>query len=217
MPLDAPAILDSFDPTVLLILDLAGTFVFGLSGGIAGARARLDLFGVVTLAIVVGMAGGITRDVLIGIPPQTIRDWRYLAAGIAAGLVSFLAHRTLTRLERPILVFDAGGLALFCVTGASIGLDNQVGAATAIGLGVVTGVGGGALRDVLLREVPIVFRSGLYAVPALVGATAVVLVARGGQHHLAVPILGAALCFGIRLVGIHLGLNLPRVAAEPSS
>src|SRR5689334_14927992 len=76
--MDVPA---GFSPTLILVLNLAGTFVFGLSGGLAAVRAKLDLFGVVVLAAVVGLAGGITRDVLIGTAPATFRDWRYLAAG----------------------------------------------------------------------------------------------------------------------------------------
>src|SRR5699024_7853365 len=131
-----------------------------------------------------------------------------------AGLVSFLAHRTLTRLARPILVFDAGGLALFCVTGASIALDNRVCGALAIGLGTVTAGGGGAVRDVLRRRVQIVFRSGLYGIPALVGDAAVVITAESGQHHLTVPVLGALLCFGIRLAGLHFDLHLPQVTPQ---
>jgi uncharacterized membrane protein YeiH len=173
-------------------------------------RARLDVLGVVVLAVVVGMAGGITRDLLIGVPPQTFRDWRYLAAGGAAGLVTCVAHRSLARLERPILVFDAAGLALFCVTGASTALDHRVGAVEAIVLGAITGVGGGALRDVLLREVPIVLRGGLYAVPALIGASVVVVAFEGGSDSLIFPILGAAVCFVIRLLGLRFDLDVPR-------
>jgi uncharacterized membrane protein YeiH len=208
---DTSPILHGFDPTLLLVLNLAGTFVFGLSGGLAAVRARLDILGVVVLAVVVGMAGGITRDVLIGIPPQTFRDWRYLAVGAGAGFVTFASHRALVRLERPILVFDAGGLALFCVTGASTALEHHVGPVEAIVLGAITGVGGGALRDVLLGEVPAVLRTGLYAVPALIGATVVVIASESGAHNLTVPIAGAALCFAIRLAGIHFDLSVPRV------
>ena len=145
-------VLHGFNPRLLLVLNLAGTFVFGLSGGLAGVRARLDVFGVVVLAVVVGIAGGITRDVLIGIPPQTFRDWRYLVVASAAGLVTFVAHSALKRLQRPILVLDAAGLALFCVTGASTALDHHVGAVEAVVLGAITGVGGGVLRDILVRD-----------------------------------------------------------------
>ena len=203
-------VLHGFDPTLLLALNLAGTFVFGLSGGLAGVQARLDAFGVVVLAVVVGLAGGITRDVLIGIPPQTFRDWRYLAVAGGAGLVTFLAHAALTRLERPILVLDAAGLALFCVTGASTALDHRVGAVGAVVLGAITGIGGGVLRDILLREIPTVLRTGLYAIPALVGATIVVVAAKSGSHNLAYPIVGAAVCFLIRLAGIRWNLSVPQ-------
>lgn len=205
-----PHALHGFDPTLLLVLNLAGTFVFGLSGGLAGVQARLDAFGVVVLAVVVGLAGGITRDLLIGIAPQTFRDWRYLAVAAGAGLVTVVAHPVLGRLERPILVLDAAGLALFCVTGASSALDHRVGTVEAIVLGAITGVGGGMLRDILLREVPVVLRTGLYAIPALIGATIVAVAAKIGTHSLAVPIAGAAVCFGLRLAGIHFDLNVPQ-------
>ena len=179
------SVLHGFDPTLLLVLNLAGTFVFGLSGGLAAVQARLDAFGVIVLAVVVGLAGGIIRDLLIGIPPQTFRDWRYLAVAGGAGLVTFLAHTTLTRLERPILILDAAGLALFCVTGASTALDFRVGAVEAVVLGAITGIGGGMLRDILLREIPTVLRTGLYAIPALFGAAIVVVAATSGSHNLA--------------------------------
>ena len=204
------SVLNGFDPTLLLVLNLAGTFVFGLSGGLAAVQARLDAFGVVVLAVVVGLAGGIIRDLLIGIPPQTFRDWRYLAVAGGAGLVTFLAHTTLTRLERPILLLDAAGLALFCVTGASTALDYRVGAVEAVVLGAITGIGGGMLRDILLREIPVVLRTGLYAIPALLGASIVVAAAKIGNHNLAFPIIAAAACFLIRLAGIYFDLNVPQ-------
>src|ERR687890_1218623 len=94
-----------FDPTLILVLNLAGTFVFGISGGLAAVRAQLDLFGIVVLAAVVGLAGGIVRDLLIGTPPATFRDWRYLAVTAAAGVVCFFAGRALERLERSVMLF----------------------------------------------------------------------------------------------------------------
>jgi uncharacterized membrane protein YeiH len=209
-----PAVLRGFDPTLLLALSLAGTFVFGLSGGLAGVQARLDAFGVVVLAVVVGLAGGITRDLLIGIPPQTFRDWRYLAVAGGAGLVTFVAHPALERLEQPILILDAAGLALFCVTGASTALDHHVGTVEAVVLGAITGVGGGVLRDILVREIPVVLRTGLYAIPALVGAAIVVGAAKGGTHNLAFPILGAAVCFVVRLAGVYFDLSVPQAPAR---
>ena len=202
--------LPGFDPMLLLVLNLAGTFAFGLSGGMAGVRERLDLFGVAVLAVVVGLAGGITRDLLIGVPPETFRDWRFLAVAGAAGFVTFLAHPFLSRIRRPIDVLDAAGLAVFCVTGASTALDHGLAAAPAVILGAITGIGGGILRDILVRQTPVVLREGLYAIPALIGAAIVVGAAHAGVHGPAAPIIGATICFVIRLAGLTLGLNIPR-------
>jgi uncharacterized membrane protein YeiH len=169
------------------------------------------------LAVVVGLAGGIIRDLLIGIPPQTFRDWRYLAVAVGAGLVTFVTHPTLKRLEYPILVLDAAGLALFCVTGAATALDYRVGTVEAIVLGAITGVGGGMLRDILVGEIPVVLRTGLYAIPALIGAAIVVIASKSGWNNLAFPIIAAAVCFLIRLAGIHFDLNVPRARSDGDS
>src|SRR3954471_17201862 len=139
---DQPVVSAGFDATLILWLNLVGTFVFGLSGAIAAVRARFDLFGVITLSAVVGLAGGITRDLLIGVPPATFRDWRYLVAVGAAGLVSYFARPALERMQRRVLIFDAIGLGLFCVTGATKALDFNLGPAQAILLGAITGIGG---------------------------------------------------------------------------
>ena len=194
---------------LVLVLSLAGTFAFGVSGGLAGVRARLDVFGVAVLALVPALTGGITRDILIGIPPQTFRDWRYLAVGAGAGAFNFVAHVVVHRLERPILVLDAGGLALFCVTGASTALDNQVGPVSAVVLGTITGIGGGVLRDIMLREVPVVLHTGLYAIPALIGASVLVVVSELDVDSTAVPVVAAGLCFAIRLAGMPFDINAP--------
>jgi uncharacterized membrane protein YeiH len=204
--MDVPA---GFNPTLILVLNLAGTFVFGLSGGLAAVRAKLDLFGVVVLAAVVGLAGGITRDVLIGTPPATFRDWRYLAATAAAGLVCFFAGRALERAQRSIMVFDALGLGLFCVTGATKALQFGLGPVQAILLGTITGIGGGMLRDLLLRQVPTVLKEGLYAIPALLGATVLVVAQVAGSTHPLFPVLGVVVCVVVRLSGLRYGVNVP--------
>jgi uncharacterized membrane protein YeiH len=203
-------LLAGFDPTLLLVLNLIGTFVFGLSGGMAGVRKQLDLFGAIVLAVVVGIAGGTIRDLLIGIPPATFRDWRYLAVASGAGLITALAHPAISRLQRPTDTLDAAGLALFCVTGAATALAHRLGVAEAVILGAITGIGGGMLRDVLIREIPTVLRGGLYAIPALVGAGIVVLAYHAGDHTVIFPIVGAVVCFAMRLAGLHYGLGLPQ-------
>lgn len=203
-----------FNPTLILVLNLAGTFVFGLTGGLAGVRARLDLFGVIVLAFVVALAGGILRDLLIGIPPATFRDGRYLAAAAAAGVLSFTARPALDRVDHALTVFDAIGLGLFCVTGASAALAHHLGPVQSIILGAVTGVGGGMVRDLLLRQVPNILRADLYAVPALLGATVLVVGHQAGARSALFPLLAAGVCIALRLVGVHYGIELPIAPSE---
>lgn len=199
----------ALDPVPILALNLAGTFVFGLSGGLAAVRAKLDLLGVVVLAGVVALSGGILRDLLIGVPPATFRDWRYLAAGAAAGLVCFFGFHLLQRVHRGVLVFDALGLGFVAVAGASKALQFGMGPVQAILLGMVTGIGGGVVRDVLLRQVPTVLREGLYAIPALLGAAVLVIAREIGETSALFPVLGAGVCIAVRLVGVRYRFGLP--------
>ena len=199
---------------LLLSLDLAGTFVFALSGGLTGVRQRLDLFGVLVLSFAAGNAGGIARDVLIGaVPPPAIIDWRYIAVSLAAGLITFWWYPKVRQLQSPLQLLDAGGLALFAVSGATKALAFHLSPVAAILLGMLTGIGGGMTRDVLVQETPSVLRSELYAVAALAGAAVVVIGDRLGLPSVGPAIAGAALCFGLRIVAIRRRWNLPHPPA----
>jgi uncharacterized membrane protein YeiH len=203
------------DPPVLLVLDLAGTFAFALNGGLTAVRAaHVDIVGVITLGMITAVGGGIIRDVLLGaLPPATFVDWRYLTVAASGGLIAFLFSSWLGRFTSSIDLLDAAGLSLFAVTGAGKALELGGGPAQAIILGAVTGVGGGTVRDVLIRQVPSVLSSGLYAIPALVGAALVVAADSGGVDHVlgapAAP-CAAGVCFLIRVVGLHFGLDAPK-------
>jgi uncharacterized membrane protein YeiH len=196
--------------TLLLVLDLLGTFVFALSGATVGVRRRLDLFGVLVLSFVAGNFGGITRDLMINaIPPAAIGDWRYLAVSLLAGAVTFYWFAGIDRLSHSVLVFDGAGLALFAVSGTQKALEFGLHPVMAALLGMLTGIGGGMVRDVLVAEIPTVLRADLYAVAALAGAAVVVT---GSLLHLpstAATIAGAALCFGFRMMAIRRGWHLP--------
>jgi uncharacterized membrane protein YeiH len=204
-------------PAVLLALDLTGTFAFALNGALTALRvAHLDIVGVVTLGMITALGGGIIRDVLIGsLPPATFGDWRYLAVAAAGGLIAFVSGRRLERLNTPITVLDAAGLSLFAVTGASKAIGFGVGPAQAVLLGAITGVGGGTLRDVLVRQIPSVLSSGLYAIPALIGAAVTVVGIRLGAGGLPAAVGAAALCFVIRMLGVHFDLNAPSPRTRP--
>jgi uncharacterized membrane protein YeiH len=196
---------------MFLTLDLAGTFAFALNGALTAIRvARLDIVGVVALGMITALGGGIIRDVLLGaLPPATFSDWRYLTVAAVGSLVAFASGRGLDRLAMPILVLDAAGLSLFAVSGALKALDFQMGFTQAVILGTITAVGGGTLRDVLIREIPAVLSSGLYAIPALVGALVLVAADRGGVADLPAAVVGAGVCFVIRMLGIRFGLDAP--------
>src|SRR5690242_18579986 len=193
---------------VLLALDLTGTFAFALNGALTALRvARLDIVGVVALGMITALGGGIIRDVILdSLPPATFVDWRYLAVAAAGGLIAFVFGRHLDRLTTPMTVLDAAGLSLFAVTGAGKALALGLGPAQAVILGAITGVGGGTLRDVLVRQVPTVLSSGLYAIPALVGATATVVISELGVYGPLAAVGAAALCFGIRMTGVRFDL-----------
>jgi uncharacterized membrane protein YeiH len=196
--------------SLLLALDLAGTAVFAMSGAAVGVKHRLDVFGVCVLAFVAGNAGGMLRDVLIGaIPPVAFVGGRYVAISLIAGVVTFAWHPRLERLHTPILIFDAAGLGLFSVSGTQKALAFGANSLVASLLGMLTGIGGGMLRDVLVGEIPTVLRKDLYALAALAGAGVVVA---GPLLHLpptAATIGGAVLCFAVRLVAIRRGWALP--------
>ncbi|MGH2401651.1 MAG: trimeric intracellular cation channel family protein [Candidatus Limnocylindria bacterium] len=196
--------------SLLTVLDLAGTFVFALSGALVGVRHRLDLFGVLVLAFAAATAGGVIRDLIIGaVPPPAIADPRYFVVPVIAGLLTFVWHPVVTRLQASVLVLDGAGLALFAVSGAIKALDFGLGPVAAVLLGGLTGIGGGVVRDVLVSEVPTVFRAELYAVAALAGASVVVAGGAVGLPAPAVAIGGALVCFGLRMIGVRRGWKLP--------
>ena len=195
---------------LLLVLDLTGTFVFAISGAMLGARRRLDIFGILVLSFAASSAGGIARDLLIGaVPPAAISDWRYLAVSLAAGLLTFFSYSLIARLRTAILIFDAAGLALFAVAGTQKALAYGLNPLMAALLGMLTGIGGGIARDLLVARTPVVLRSDLYAFAALAGAVPVVV--GHGLNWPIVPtaIVGAVVCFGLRLMAIRYGWNLP--------
>lgn len=202
---------DAAIKTLVLTLDLIGTFVFALSGATAGARRRLDIFGVLVLSFVAASSGGIVRDLLIGAtPPAAISDWRYLAVSLMAGVVIFFWYPVINRLRSPVLFFDSVGLALFCVAGAQKALVFGLEPVMAALLGMLTGIGGGIARDVLLSNVPAVFRSDIYAVAALAGAALVVAGDALGLPSTVSACAGAALCFGLRMAAVRYDWHLPR-------
>lgn len=199
----------------MLILDLLAILVFGISGGLTAVRMRLDIVGVVVLAMVTGLGGGWIRDVLIGaVPPPGLADWRYLVTPLAAGVATFFLHPKLGRMERTINVFDAFGLGLFSVAGALTAAEHGLGPLPATALGLATGVGGGVMRDVLVGRVPAILRKGeLYAVPATTGAAIAATGHYFGAPTVPIVVVGATVTIVWRLLAIWRGWTAPEPPA----
>jgi uncharacterized membrane protein YeiH len=197
--------------TLVLALDLAGTFVFAISGAMTAVKHRLDLFGILVLSFAAATFGGIGRDLLIGaVPPAALVDWRYIAVPVLAGITVFFTYSATARLQTPVLILDGAGLALFAVSGALKALTFGLTPISAIMLGVLTGVGGGIARDVLVAEIPTVLRAELYAVAALAGASVVVIARMLQLPTVPGAAAGGVICFGLRFMAIRHGWHLPR-------
>jgi uncharacterized membrane protein YeiH len=200
------------------LVDLAGTFAFAISGATAARRCNLDLFGILAVAFITACGGGIARDLCIGaIPPAGLSDWRYLFTAIVAALLTIVAYPWVERLTYPVRLFDAMGLGLFAVYGAHKALLFGHNAEVAILLGMITAIGGGMARDVLLARVSVVLQKEIYALAAFVGAALTVI----GEHYrwpavwaTWLPIL---VCFGLRFLALHYHWNLPRFGRERES
>jgi uncharacterized membrane protein YeiH len=201
---------------LLVTLDLVGTFVFALSGALVGVRHRLDLFGVLVLSFVAANGGGVMRDTMIGAtPPAALQDWRYVAISIAAGLLTFWRADAIERWRNPVQTLDAVGLGVFAVAGALKAQAFGLGPVGAMLLGMLTGIGGGMIRDVLVAQVPTVLKAELYAIAALVGAGVVVLGTTLALPVTWVVVAGVLSCTGLRLFAIRRGWKLP-VARPPA-
>jgi uncharacterized membrane protein YeiH len=200
------------EPAILLVrvLDLVGTLVFAISGAALGTQRGMDLFGVLVLAFVTAVFGGITRDLLIGaVPPASVASWHNLALAVAAGLFTFRCSGLLARLKHPVLFFDAAGLGVFAVAGTRKALDYGINWPMAAILGMITGIGGGMVRDVLAAQVPTVLRADIYALAALAGALVVVAGGALGLPPTIAGLAGIALCVFLRLMALYRGWKLP--------
>lgn len=195
---------------LLIVLELIGIAVFAASGAVAAVRARLDVFGVTVLALTTALGGGIIRDVLLGVhPPTSLRTWPYLLVAGGTGLIVFWFHPQVARLRRSVLLLDAVGLGLFVTSGTTTALALGATPYAACLIGMTTGIGGGALRDLLLREIPLVLRREIYAVAALAGAIIVAVGEWSGMPKALVALTGASTIITIRVIALWRKWNAP--------
>jgi uncharacterized membrane protein YeiH len=199
---------------MLYLVDLAGTLLFAMEGASAAITGRLDLLGLMVLAFVTALGGGIIRDILLGAtPPSALRDWRYPAIAFTGAAVVFFFHQFVQEIPAQlIMVLDAAGLALFAVSGTEKALLHEMSPLVAILLGGITGVGGGTIRDVLLAEVPRVLHADVYATAALAGSAIMILCRRLGMKDTHSAFVGGVVCFALRVVSVWRHWNLPVAA-----
>lgn len=198
---------------MLTVFDLIGTFVFACSGAFLARKTRLDLFGAFVLSLAAGTAGGIIRDVLVGFtPPVAVTEWRYpVTAAAATAAVAIGGDFLETRLTRPITMLDALGLGLFATTGTWRALDASLPVVTALLVGVVTAVGGGVVRDVLVARVPVVLHREIYAVAALAASGLVIVADVMDVDRVAAGVTAVAVTACLRLVAAHKRWNVPKI------
>jgi uncharacterized membrane protein YeiH len=205
-------ILEIVPGTLSLVAELLGIAVFAASGASAAVGKRLDLFGVVVIGALCALGGGALRDILIDAKPLALTDWRYPLVAVIASLVVFRFHPALSRMRPTMLVLDAAGLALFTVVGTLKGLDYGFAVYAACIVGVLSGIGGGILRDILVQEIPAVLREDFYAMAAVVGSVIVAVGARWESQigHWTLMLIAIATIFVVRMVAIRYRWEAPK-------
>ena len=198
---------------LLVVFDLTGTLVFALEGALRAIRSELDFLGVLVLAFVTAVGGGIIRDQLIGAtPPAAIRDWRYFGIAILGAVaVTFFYQWVQAIPDQLIVTLDAAGLGLFAVAGVEKALDYDMHPLMAVVMGGITGVGGGTVRDLLLAQVPSVLRKDVYASAALAGGVVMVVLLKVKVPRAVAMTVGGSACFLLRMVAVAQNWNLPRL------
>ena len=202
-----------FNATLEEVLNLVGTFVFAVSGALLAVRKNYDIVGMAVLAGITAIGGGVIRDLVIGaIPPVAFTDSSYFWIPLLATALTFFAHVQINRLNAAVLVFDAAGLAVFCISGTAKALNYGLGPLPAAALGILTAVGGGIMRDVLAHDEPSVLRAGseLYALPAFLGSAIVVVIPHLPIDSSLAAGLTAVFVFTLRLLALRFGLRAPR-------
>ena len=194
------------------ILDYLGTAAFAITGASKAIAHKADIFGIIVLATVVGVAGGITRDVIFGRFPTAFSDPIYVSITVITGVVMFFLYSYFKKRMNIWLIFDAVGLGVFSIIGASIAYQ-------IVGLdflpmlfgGVITAIGGGILRDVFVREIPIVFVKEVYAVASIIGIVIFYIILSYGGDMQVASIIGIIVATGTRLLAMKYNWNLPKV------
>lgn len=195
---------------MIYLLDLFGVAVFAVAGSIAAGKKHMDLFGVIVLALATALGGGTLRDLILGAYPVFwISDTTYILVGSTASVLTFVLARFIKFPGRMLQIADAFGLAVFTVIGAQKAMSLGTPPAISVIMGMMTGVAGGMIRDILSGEIPLVLRAEIYATASLCGALAFVTAARLFSDSGPLLFLSVMVTLALRLSAIHWKLSLP--------
>ncbi len=201
--------------SLIYFLDLTGTFVFAISGMLAAAEKRFDLFGAAVIAFVTAVGGGTIRDLLIGkTPVGWMKDLNYLICIASAVPITLLFKSYIQGLRRTMFLFDTIGIGLFTILGLKSTLALDLSPVVALMMGVVSAVFGGVLRDVLANEVPLIFRKEIYATACIIGGLSYLLLTKTGIEEDWVIFLTVMLVIAIRILAVWKGLSLPALGKK---
>ena len=201
--------------TLIYLLDLCAVAVCAITATLEARRRELDLFGVVAIAVIAGIGGGTLRDILLGrLPVYWIHDPIYVVVGMVAGTLTFFLGRRLNPPKNFFLIPDAIGLALFTVIGTSIALKLNTPWLIASLMGVITGVFGGVIRDILCNEIPLIFRTDIYATASLAGSMLLIVLDHFSINHNLALLLSMTCIVAVRLAAIRWHIHLPRLRSD---
>ncbi len=202
--------MNEFNMTIIPWLDLAGVFVFAMSGALVAARKQLDVFGFLVIALITAVGGGTIRDLLVDQPVFWIVAPIYVWVAFVAAIVTFLFVQMVHRGEALMRWFDAVGVAVFCVLGAAKGFAVTGDPLISIMMGVISSVVGGMLRDIVCNEVPLIFHSEIYATAAFLGATVYIIALYLSLPEVVALWTGMIMAFGLRAAAMTWGWSLPK-------
>jgi len=195
----------------LVYFDLFGVFVFALSGGFDGAKYRLDLFGILVIAVAAGVGGGIMRDALLGVhPPTALVNEEYFALCTIAGLIAFFFANRVERHFMYVRIADAIGLGVFSAMGAAIAVQHGLGWVGVVLISTLTATGGGVIRDILVREIPLILRADFYACNAIFGALTYLGLYHAGASELVTTVAAASVATLSRFMAMRFNFSLPQ-------
>ena len=212
----------SFEEIIHFVFEMVGTVTVAIWGAMIAIKKRVDIFGVIVLSSMTALGGGIVRDILIGhLPPTMFSDYRYVLAAVVTSVVVFIVayifrdlyRRSESAVDAVNNIFDALGLGIFTVMGAKVAIESgfTVNGILVVCLAVITGVGGGIIRDIMLKEIPFVLKKRIYAVASILGGTAYHLMYVNNINIRVATVVAVLIVFTVRIIATVFKLDLPKI------